>query len=90
MRIVQEEEQVYILNDKQDKIAYVLFPKIDEKIVVIRTTYVSEELRGLRIASKLLESTCEVLRQYKLKAIVECSYAKRWFQEHTEYEDVLK
>ncbi|MDE6584363.1 MAG: N-acetyltransferase [Anaeroplasmataceae bacterium] len=90
MEIIQEEEQVYILNDKQEKIAYVLFPKLDEKTVVIRTTYVSEELRGLRIASKLLESTCEVLRKYKRKAILECSYAKRWFQEHKEYEDILK
>lgn len=90
MEIVQEEEQVYILNDKQERIAYVLFPKMDERTVIIRTTYVSEELRGLRIASKLLEAACAVLRRDNRKAILECSYAKRWFQEHKEYEDVLK
>ncbi len=65
------------------------FPERRNSVVDINHTFVSERLRGLGIASKLMEMAAEELRKTNRKAIVTCSYARRWFDDHTEYAELL-
>lgn len=89
MEIIKDTNKVYILNNKKEEVAYVTFPQMTERIVVINHTYVNEELRGMKIAEQLMEKVCEVIRSNKQKAIPECSYAKHWFDKHPENQDIL-
>lgn len=90
MEIIKEENKVYILNNDHKEIAYVLFPNIDDKTVVIESTYVSETLRGMGIGSKLMEACYEVINKSEKKAVLKCSYAIAWYDKHKEYSDILK
>ena len=75
----------------QDRIlAYVTFPMVEEGTVCITHTVVDESLRGKKIASELLTKTAEVLSKTNQKAILECSYAKAWFEKNPQYQYLLK
>ncbi len=89
MEIIKDNNKVYILKDNKE-VAYVTFPNIDETTVNINHTYVSESLRGMKIASKLLEEAYRIIKSNNKKAIIECSYAKKWFENNKEYNDILK
>ncbi len=90
MKIEKTKEKVYILNDEQKEIAYVLFPKLDEQTAVIESTFVDSSLRGMGIAQQLLQAAYEVLKASNLKVIVHCSYAEKWFLNNPKYQDILK
>ncbi|MDE6945576.1 MAG: N-acetyltransferase [Anaeroplasmataceae bacterium] len=90
MEIIQTNHKVYIQNEAKEEIAYVTFPSLDEATVQIDHTYVDESLRGLRIASDLMAAAYQVIKQNKMKATLSCSYAKHWFDNHPECQDILK
>jgi len=58
--------------------------------VCITSTHVDESLRGRGIAGQLLELTAKELRKTNRKAVPECSYAVRWFEQNAQYADVLE
>lgn len=89
MEIVREYNKVYVLNDKKEEVAYITFPNIDENTVLIDHTFVSESLRGLGIASMLMEAAYEQISQTKRKATPECEYAKVWFEKHPEKRHII-
>ena len=89
MEIIKENNKVYIKNENNEEIAYITFPQIEEGLVLINHTYVSEELRGMKIAEQLMESAYEVIRSNDQKAIPQCSYAKHWFEKHPLKQDIL-
>lgn len=70
-------------------IAAVTFPNVKDHVVNIDHTYVDSSLRGQGIAGKLMEETVSQLRENDTKAILSCSYAVKWFEEHPEHSDVL-
>ena len=90
MEIIKETNKVYILNKDHKEIAYVLFPDIAEKTVMIERTYVSETLRGMGIGSKLMEACYDVIKSQGKKAVLKCSYAVNWYDKHKNYSDILK
>lgn len=78
-----------IVKENNKEAAYVLFPNIDCNTVNIVKTYVSENLRGMKIASKLLLEAYHIIKSNNKKAVIECSYAKKWFENNKEYNDIL-
>jgi predicted GNAT family acetyltransferase len=58
--------------------------------VCITSTHVDHSLRGRGIAARLLELTAEELRKTNRKAVPECSYAVKWFEQNTQYSDILE
>ncbi len=89
MEIVKEDNKVYILNEKGKEVAYVTFPKYDEQTVIIDHTFVDDSLRGMGIASKLMNTAYEVIEAHHWKAILQCSYAKTWFEKHPECQHIV-
>ncbi len=65
------------------------YPSVGADKVDICHTWVSGELRGRGVASRLVEMAARELRRTKRKARVTCSYAAKWLAEHPEYADVL-
>ena len=89
MYIVYNENEIYLLNENNEKIAYVRFPKTSEKVVKVTSTYVSDTLRGQGIAGKLMEALYNELKISDRKAILICSYAAKWFEKNIDKQDVL-
>ena len=85
---VQENRIVYRQND--EILAEITFPAWKENILNIDHTFVDETLRGQGVAGQLMQRTAEELRRTGRKAVATCSYAKKWFEQHEEYRDVLK
>lgn len=90
MRFIKEKNRVYVLDENNNMLAFVTFPDIDTTTVNINHTFVSEELRGQNIASKLMEEAYSIIKHNNKRAILECSYAQKWFLKHKEYNDILK
>jgi uncharacterized protein len=87
---IHDHNKVYVNDESNHMIAVVTFPIIKENVVNIDHTYVDNSLRGQGIAGRLMEETVSNLRKNNLKAILTCSYAVKWFQEHPECADILE
>ncbi|MEA4920044.1 MAG: GNAT family N-acetyltransferase [Clostridiaceae bacterium] len=61
----------------------------DNGAAIIDNTFVDPSLRGQGIAGKLMQATAEHIRSLGLKVQPVCSYAVKWFSEHSEYQDLL-
>ncbi len=86
-----ETQENRIVYQQENKVlAQVTFPIWKDNIVNIDHTFVDESLRGQGVAGQLMQRTAEELRRTNRKAVATCSYAKRWFEQHKEYADVLK
>ncbi len=70
-------------------LAKIEFPVNYLDTVCITSTHVDESLRGRGIAARLLELTAEELRKTNRKAVPECSYAVKWFEQNAQYADIL-
>lgn len=70
-------------------LAYVTYPFIEDKIVLINHTVVDPSLQGQGIASKLLELAYKDIKEKGFKAKLSCSYAIKWFSKYPEYGDVV-
>lgn len=84
---VSENVITYKENDKV--LAEVAFPPTGIGTVDICKTHVDDALRGQGMAGQLMERTVLELRRTNRKAVATCSYATKWFAEHTEYTDIL-
>lgn len=84
MKLIKEKNQVYFLDDQENKLAYVTFPLVAENTVEINHTFVDDSLRGQGIASQLMTAAYEVIvdQGYHLK--LSCKYAIGWFEKHPE------
>lgn len=89
MQFIEQQNEIYILNDKKEKIAYVKYPQISEGVVCITSTFVDESLRGMRIASVLLEKAYDSIKLQNTKVIAQCSYAQKWFEKNPSKKDIL-
>ena len=89
MDFIIESNEIYLLNDEKQKIAYVKFPQIDENTVEVISTFVSDTLRGQGIAGKLMTLMYEELKKTDRKAKLVCEYAVKWFYKNVDKQDVL-
>lgn len=89
MNFVIETNEIYLLNDNNEKIAFVKFPSENDTVVKITSTYVSDSLRGQGVASKLMNLLYDELKRTNRKAIMICSYAVKWFEKNVDKQDIL-
>jgi predicted GNAT family acetyltransferase len=89
MDFIQEANKIYLNDDNNHMIAVVTFPKVNEGVVNLDHTFVDPSLRGQGVAGKLMEAAVAYFRSNDLKVKPTCSYAVKWFSEHSECEDVL-
>lgn len=87
---IYEEERIWPKGEHGKMLAHIDFPKIGENTVNIAHTVVSEDLRGLGIADRLVRKAAGYFREKGIKAELSCSYAIAWFEKHPEEGDVLK
>lgn len=85
-----KENEIYLLDEKQNKIAFVTFPKVSDNVVIIDHTVVSESLRGQGIARELLDNVYDYLKKTNRKARLSCSYARVYFEKNPAKRDVLE
>ena len=78
------------MKDAQGRtIAEIDFPEESAGVVNITHTFVDNSLRGQGIAGRITQAAADQLRSEGRKAVLSCSYAVKWFDEHPEYADVL-
>ncbi len=84
------ENEIVYFNDAFDKrLAEVTFP-FHDGVYNINHTFVNPHLRGLGIASQLIESAYETILKNNGKAIATCPYAIKWFAKNPDKQEILK
>lgn len=83
------DNDVVFLDDRGEVKGKVEFPDVDEDTVDINEVYVAPSERGLGLANSLMGSAARHLRFEGKKVRVSCPYAKKWFDNHQEYADML-
>lgn len=81
--------ELFVLDRKNQKIVLILFPLHKEDIVNIKRVFVDESLRGQGIASDAMNALYSFLKENKLKAIATCPYAVSWFERKVDRQDIL-
>ncbi|MDY3006831.1 N-acetyltransferase [Anaerococcus sp. AGMB00486] len=84
----KDRNRVVLYDEKNKLVGESTFSLSDMKWIIDHT-YVDESLRGKGYASKLVEKIIERAREKNIKIIPLCPYAKREFEKHSEYDDVL-
>ncbi len=74
--------------DSGEKLAFVSF-NVKDNVYELYTTQVSETLRGMGIAGKLMELFYERCKKDGVRAVPVCSYAVKWFDKNGDKRDIL-
>lgn len=90
MNFTHTENRIASYSESKELLAEITFPYLDESTVNINHTYVNPSLRGQGIAEKLMLELTKVLVSRNLKAVPTCSYAQTWFNNHPDYNYLLK
>lgn len=89
MNIKKAEKKHFIENEEGKIVAEITFVQAGTSKVIIDHTFVDESLRGQNIASKLVASVVEVMREQDKKIVPLCPFAKAEFVRKKEYQDML-
>ncbi len=63
---------------------------VNGEVLHIFRTFVAEELRGKKIAEKLLLEVIQYAKNNNFKITTSCSYVEKWFLKNVEYQYILK
>ena len=85
-----EKNRIYLTNDSNQTIAEITFQTSNPTLTVIDHTFVDGSLRGQGIADRLVKAVADRVRSEGKKVTCTCSYAKHWFEKHTEYSDIYQ
>ncbi|MFD4705494.1 GNAT family N-acetyltransferase [Gottfriedia sp. NPDC058432] len=89
MNIEKAEKKHFIENEEGKIVAEITFVQAGTSKVIIDHTFVEESLRGQNIASKLVASVVEEMREQDKKIVPLCPFAKAEFERKKEYQDML-
>ncbi|ODG92746.1 MULTISPECIES: GNAT family N-acetyltransferase [Bacillaceae] len=89
MNIEKTEKKHFIENEEGKIVAEITFVHAGVSRVIIDHTFVDESLRGQKIASKLVASVVEEMREQDKKIVPLCPFAKAEFERKKEYQDML-
>lgn len=92
MNIQQEDNQQrgsFFIEDNGNRTAELAYTWRSEKLISIDHTEVDESLEGKGVGSMLVEHMVSFARTNKIKLKLYCSFAKKVFERHHEYADVL-
>ena len=89
MRLIHNKNEILLLGENGETLANVTFPEISENVVDVNHTFVHASQRGKGLAQKLMKKLVEDLELTNRKAILTCSYAKKWFHENPQYDGLI-
>ncbi|KON97560.1 hypothetical protein AF333_20945 [Aneurinibacillus migulanus] len=90
MYLIESGERRFFIEQDGQKFAEITYTPVGDDTIIIDHTFVSDALRGQRIAEKLVYKVVEKARMENKKIIPLCPFAKSQFMRHEEYQDVLK
>ena len=82
-------DRIWAENAEGRLVAEITFPETRPGVADLDHTFVDPSLRGQGAAAKLVEAAAAQLRRRGMKAVLTCSYAKKWFGDHPEQGDLL-
>lgn len=88
MELKYEKNRIYSEDGVGKTIAELTYTNTSTNTVNIDHTFVDKSLRGQGVAGKLMTALTEELKRNNIKATATCSYAKDWFEKHTEFDDI--
>lgn len=84
---IQHQMISYELDEKV--VGFITFPLIKDGVVNINQTFTPTSHRGKGIAKELMDALYIHLKENNLKAVLNCSYAVKYFERYEEKKDVL-
>ena len=82
MDFIKEQNRIYAEDENGKLIAEVTFPESEEGVCTIDHTFVDDSLRGHSVASKLVESAVEQIKEQGKEVNATCTYAQAWLKRH--------
>jgi predicted GNAT family acetyltransferase len=76
------------IGEEEEPKAELKFIKESDKLINVKHTEVSEELKGQSVGRKLLDHLAEKARKENFKIKAECSYVQHIFEKYDDYDDV--
>ena len=89
MEFQETNGRIWAENEEGRLVAEITFPQVRPGVAEIDHTFVDASHRGQGAAAKLVEAAAAQLRRRGMKAVLTCSYAKKWFGDHPEQGDLL-
>jgi uncharacterized protein len=80
----------FVVQENGEMVAEITFMPLGDDTLIIDHTYVSEALRGQKIAEALVKRVVDYARETNKKIVPACSYAHAQFKRKSEYHDVWK
>ncbi|MEG0284987.1 MULTISPECIES: GNAT family N-acetyltransferase [Vagococcus] len=90
MEYIQGNKRITVLNEKKEEIGEITWTNAGESLIIIDHTFVENDYRGQGIAEKLVALSVDFARVNQVKVLPLCPFAKKEFDQKTEYHDVLK
>ncbi len=76
------EDKYLLVNEKEEILAEIDFPLVNDGVIEITRTIVSPSLQGQGIAKKLVEKVLEIAKEKGYKVTASCSYAKHYLEKN--------
>lgn len=91
MTFQYEDHRIFTTDEDGTLLGEIVFPSIpdESKMVVVERTFVNPIMRGQGLAGKLVAEFHEYAQRQHLQVKLLCPYAKRAFEQHPEYQNVL-
>lgn len=78
----------FVLNNNE-RLAYLNYTEKPAGVLQLTHTFVSDALRGQKMASKLVEAAIAYARKNKMKLNPVCTYVVAWFEKNPHENDLL-
>lgn len=89
MKFIREKNEIYVLNEDGKKIVRATFPFIKDNVINVDHTFVTKDLRGQGIASKLMNEVYDYAKEEGFTAVASCPYAVAWFKRNKDKQDIV-
>ncbi len=76
------EDKYLLVDEKEEILAEIDFPLINDGVIEITHTIVSPSLQGQGIAKRLVEKVLEIAKEKGYKVTASCSYAKHYLEKN--------
>lgn len=80
MKELLKENQYLLLDEKDEILAEIDFPLVEDHVIEITHTIVSSSLQGQGIARKLVQKVLEFAKEKGYRVTASCSYAKHYLE----------
>ena len=90
IKINQGSKSFYVGDSEAKPLAEMVFDSLSKDNIIIEHTFVSEELRGQKVARQLLQNLIDWARKENKKVVPLCPFAKEEMMRNNNYADILQ